>query len=324
MQHQCKVLILQLYELWIAEPAFLQCGSCRCDHGWYTPLPGSHCDVVGTYLCGCVRRCVSDRSVRDTCHRHAVGCNHAGECLCQSNWGGPRCETPLIPTGEIHQRKFPFSNNLGEFPDRGVQLLKAMFLVYSESTGDRDSEVVGAPEANTVIDSCGRSKLTRDRRAAPWRRLDRQRAAARGSRLLLHPTERPFLNLLREASVIPKEIKFASLQAALCPDGSKKDVYLVEVALQKQLEAAVSDGAFLHVAAGAAYQSYLRGYAAHSKVVRRLVHVGQLHLGHLAKSFGLKEPPSKLTQQQLKRHATARAVSTRCGGSPWFTNGQAI
>jgi ATP-dependent RNA helicase DDX31/DBP7 len=140
--------------------------------------------------------------------------------------------------------------------------------------------------------------------------------------LMLHPTERPFLNLLREASVVPKEIKFASLQAALCPDGGKKDVYLVEVALQKQLEAAVSDGAFLHVAAGAAYQSYLRGYAAHSKVVRRLVHVGQLHLGHLAKSFGLKDIPSKLTQQQLKRHATARAAAK--GGTEYLAGAEYV
>ena len=51
------------------------------------------------------------------------------------------------------------------------------------------------------------------------------------------------------------------------------------VALQKQLEAAVAQAAFLHEAASAAYQSYLKSSAAHSKVVRKLVHVGQLHSG---------------------------------------------
>ena len=65
--------------------------------------------------------------------------------------------------------------------------------------------------------------------------------------------------------------------------------------------------AFLHDAASAAYQSYLRGYAALPKAVRKLVHVGQLHLGHLARSFGLKEPPSSFSQQQAKRKANARA-----------------
>ena len=77
--------------------------------------------------------------------------------------------------------------------------------------------------------------------------------------------------------------------------------------LQKQLEAAVKERAFLQQAAIDAYQAYLRSYAAHSKVVQRLVHVGQLHLGHVAKSFALKEVPSKLATHQQKRAAGARA-----------------
>ena len=130
--------------------------------------------------------------------------------------------------------------------------------------------------------------------------------------LLLHPSELPFLSLLRSAGVSHlKELKFASLQAALCPNGSsgggggsstqRKDVYIIEVALQKQLEGAVAERAFMAERACAAYQSYLRGYAALPKAVRRCVHVGQLHLGHLAKSFGLLEPPSKLSAQQSKK-----------------------
>ena len=125
-------------------------------------------------------------------------------------------------------------------------------------------------------------------------------------------SELPFLSLLRSAGVSHlKELKFASLQAALCPNGSssgsggsstqRKDVYIIEVALQKQLEAAVAERAFMAERACAAYQSYLRGYAALPKAVRRCVHVGQLHLGHLAKSFGLLEPPSKLSAQQSKK-----------------------
>ena len=124
--------------------------------------------------------------------------------------------------------------------------------------------------------------------------------------LMLHPTELPFLSLLREAGVAPKELKFASLQAALCPGGGKKEIYVLELALQRQLETAVAEAAFLHDAASAAYQSYLKAYAAHSKTVRKLVHVGQLHLGHLAKSFGLREVPSRLSGQVQKRLANAR------------------
>ncbi len=133
--------------------------------------------------------------------------------------------------------------------------------------------------------------------------------------LLLHPCEAAFLQLLREAGVAPRELQFASLQAALCPEGSRRDVFVLEVALQKQLEGAVKERAFLEQAATGAYQAYLRAYAAHSKVVQRLVHVGQLHLGHLAKSFGLKDVPSKLAAEQNKRAATARAPATGYAGA---------
>ena len=57
-------------------------------------------------------------------------------------------------------------------------------------------------------------------------------------------------------------------------------MYVVEIALQRKLEAAVRERAFLQESAAAAYQAYLRGYAAHSKQLRRYVHVAQLHLGH--------------------------------------------
>jgi ATP-dependent RNA helicase DDX31/DBP7 len=133
--------------------------------------------------------------------------------------------------------------------------------------------------------------------------------------LLLHPCEAAFLQLLRQAGVHPRELQFASLQAALCPEGSRRDVFVLEVALQKQLEEAVKERAFLEHAAIGAYQSYLRAYAAHSKVVQRLVHVGGLHLGHLAKSFGLKDVPSTLAAQQHKRAATARAPATGYAGA---------
>jgi hypothetical protein len=42
---------------------------------------------------------------------------------------------------------------------------------------------------------------------------------------------------------------------------------------------------------------------------------GGLHLGHLAKSFGLKDVPSTLAAQQHKRAATARAPATGYAGA---------
>ena len=51
--------------------------------------------------------------------------------------------------------------------------------------------------------------------------------------LLLHQSEAPFLQLLEQAGVRPRELKFASLQAALAPPGGRKrDIYVLELALQ--------------------------------------------------------------------------------------------
>ena len=54
------------------------------------------------------------------------------------------------------------------------------------------------------------------------------RAARLGERgqavLMLHPSEIPFLELLRAAGLQPREIKFASLQAALLPKGARRDM----------------------------------------------------------------------------------------------------
>uniref|UniRef100_A0A7S0NQY3 ATP-dependent RNA helicase n=1 Tax=Calcidiscus leptoporus TaxID=127549 RepID=A0A7S0NQY3_9EUKA len=119
--------------------------------------------------------------------------------------------------------------------------------------------------------------------------------------LLLQPTEAPFLTLLRDAGMRLDELSFASLQAALCPGGKARDIYLMELALQKQFEARVIAEPFLHSAACAAFTAYIRAYATHAKAVQRLLHVGQLHLGHVAKSFALREPPSILTRQQHKK-----------------------
>ena len=97
---------------------------------------------------------------------------------------------------------------------------------------------------------------------------------------------------------------------------------MVELALQRQLEVVVRERAFLHETAAAAYQAYLRGYAAHSKVVKRYVHLAQLHLGHLARSFGLKEPPSTVVRLQQKKSALARAPARgKAGGDAYLAAG---
>ncbi|KAG8429007.1 hypothetical protein GDO86_018560, partial [Hymenochirus boettgeri] len=46
-----------------------------------------------------------------------------------------------------------------------------------------------------------------------------------------------------------------------------------------------------------ALQSYIRSYATYPKNLKSIFHVRTLHLGHVAKSFGLRDAPRSLTQQ---------------------------
>lgn len=126
--------------------------------------------------------------------------------------------------------------------------------------------------------------------------------------LFINPSEDPFLRLLRDVGMVLNELKFASFQAALCPNGKRREIYVMELALQRGLEAAVVEQPFLHAAAGAAYQAYMRAYATHSKAVQRVLHIGQLHLGHLAKSFALKEIPTRIGRNQQKRNTAKGRV----------------
>jgi len=47
--------------------------------------------------------------------------------------------------------------------------------------------------------------------------------------------------------------------------------------------------------ASMAFSSHIRAYATHPSQEKRFFHVKNLHLGHLAKAFGLREPPKKIT-----------------------------
>jgi hypothetical protein len=134
-------------------------GSCRCDHNWYSPLPGSVCDEDGLELCGCSVFCLADKSAHDSCNKRAIGCSHAGQCLCASRFGGKTCDIPLEPTGELNQRNFPDQWSKSSFPDAGLRLLKAMFINFIESTADFVRETAMFPQVSTVLAGCGRSTM---------------------------------------------------------------------------------------------------------------------------------------------------------------------
>ncbi len=65
--------------------------------------------------------------------------------------------------------------------------------------------------------------------------------------------------------------------------------------LQMRLENAVAGNEDLHTRACQAYVSYVRSYASYPKDVRHIFCFKELHLGHIAKSFALRDPPKKIT-----------------------------
>jgi len=67
-------------------------------------------------------------------------------------------------------------------------------------------------------------------------------------------------------------------------------VFAIE--LQQSFESVVDGEASLLAAARKAFQSFIRAYAAYGKDVKHIFAVRGLHLGHVAKSFGLKIPPT--------------------------------
>jgi len=65
--------------------------------------------------------------------------------------------------------------------------------------------------------------------------------------------------------------------------------------LQMRMESAVVKSEDLHHMACQAYVSFVRSYASYPREARNVFCFKDLHLGHCAKSFALRDPPSKIT-----------------------------
>ncbi|CAA2971868.1 DEAD-box ATP-dependent RNA helicase 17 isoform X1 [Olea europaea subsp. europaea] len=76
------------------------------------------------------------------------------------------------------------------------------------------------------------------------------------------------------------------------------------LSLQKALESLISTESTLKNLAKNAFRSWVRAYTAHRGELKQIFMVKKLHLGHVAKSFALKEQPSvvnKSFQKQIKK-----------------------
>ncbi|KAM6930932.1 ATP-dependent DNA helicase DDX31 [Xenentodon cancila] len=138
------------------------------------------------------------------------------------------------------------------------------------------------------------------------------RIGARGSSLLfLIPAETAFISELANHNISLSEVKLQDILSCLMMDDVYKgrgkyhskssskaleqDVRERATVLQTQFENFVHSDAQSLQAARKALQSYLRAYTAYPAQLKHIFHIRSLHLGHAAKSFGLRDAPRGLS-----------------------------
>lgn len=68
------------------------------------------------------------------------------------------------------------------------------------------------------------------------------------------------------------------------------------VTLQNQILEKVENSEDIKNQAIKAFTTWVKAYATHNKEEKLIFHIRNLHLGHVAKSFGLKENPQKISE----------------------------
>ncbi|XP_054710600.1 probable ATP-dependent RNA helicase DDX31 [Uloborus diversus] len=127
------------------------------------------------------------------------------------------------------------------------------------------------------------------------------RIGKKGSSLLfLLPSETKFSHLLTKHKIVFEEVNMSKMLQPLLLIGellSTRLKYGVEdcvTFLQAKYEKEVYSEGILHQSAKDAFASYVQSYASYPKEVRDILPFKELHLGHVAKSFCLREAPSQL------------------------------
>ncbi|MGH0153915.1 UNVERIFIED_CONTAM: hypothetical protein FKN15_061894 [Acipenser sinensis] len=155
------------------------------------------------------------------------------------------------------------------------------------------------------------------------------RIGTQGSSLLfLTPTETDYLGVLGSHNISMSEMKMEDILASLMLEdgvkgrgqwGNKKSHGAVQqevreraTVLQTEFENFVHSCEENVQAAKKALQSFVRGYTTYPASLKHIFHIKTLHLGHAAKSFGLRDAPQNLSASLGKaRHSKAKEQKKR-------------
>uniref|UniRef100_A0A8D2IT83 ATP-dependent RNA helicase n=1 Tax=Varanus komodoensis TaxID=61221 RepID=A0A8D2IT83_VARKO len=148
------------------------------------------------------------------------------------------------------------------------------------------------------------------------------RIGSHGSSLLiLAPSEAEYVSFLASHKINISEMKMESLLSSLMKDdrfkghqcGGKKfhgadaeETRRRATVLQTEFENYVHSSAEMVQWAKKALQSFIRAYATYPADLKHIFHVRSLHLGHVAKSFGLRDAPGKLSTSAVPSRGKKR------------------
>uniref|UniRef100_A0A8C0PVU3 ATP-dependent RNA helicase n=1 Tax=Canis lupus familiaris TaxID=9615 RepID=A0A8C0PVU3_CANLF len=136
------------------------------------------------------------------------------------------------------------------------------------------------------------------------------------SLLILAPSEAEYVNSLASHKINISEIKMEDILSVLTRDdcfkrsrwGSQKsrasgpqEIRERATVLQTVFEDYVHSNERRVSWAKKALQAFIRAYATYPRELKHIFHVRSLHLGHVAKSFGLRDAPQKLSVTAVKR-----------------------
>lgn len=136
------------------------------------------------------------------------------------------------------------------------------------------------------------------------------------SLLILAPSEAEYVNSLASHKINISEIKMEDILSVLTRDdcfkrsrwGSQKsrasgpqEIRERATVLQTVFEDYVHSNERRVSWAKKALQAFIRAYATYPRELKHIFHVRSLHLGHVAKSFGLRDAPQKLSVTAVKK-----------------------
>ncbi|XP_056397163.1 probable ATP-dependent RNA helicase DDX31 isoform X2 [Hyla sarda] len=151
------------------------------------------------------------------------------------------------------------------------------------------------------------------------------RLGAHGSSLLiLIPSEAEYMQTLGVHKISVSEMKMEEILSNLLLEdfliikrgkrAETADPQAVReraTVLQTKFEDYVHGNAETSLSAKKALQSYIRSYATYPRDLKQIFHIRSLHLGHVAKSFGLRDAPHNLTQQLAGNSKKQKAMKSK-------------